>query len=133
MSVLVAKLVAVDLAFMPMAQAAPQEAAAAQSHCVTVETEVSGVEPQHGSAHAHEHDLSAPGAPSHHAAAADHTPSPSHHGCGSTSCKCSCAHAPADVAALNVAVPFVPHTHLPRFEAAPPANGGVSVHFRPPI
>jgi hypothetical protein len=114
-AVLVAKLVAMDLAFMPTAHGAAQDAApATSSHCATVATDVAAAK-QHGPAHAR--DL----------------PGESHQGCSSDVCKCYCAHAPAVVAAVSDAAPFVPHAHVPAFEAAPPAIGGISVVFRPPI
>jgi hypothetical protein len=120
-ALLLVKLLGMDLAFMPMAQAvgaADARYGTASSHCAT-----SGA--SHGEAmQAH--------ATSDRAHAAE-LPATSHHGCHSGECKCSCAHAPAAVSVAVVTAPSISHVRLAVFSSWPPGSGNVSVLFRPPI
>jgi hypothetical protein len=141
-AVLLVKLLAMDFAVLPMAHAAArvETVAAPVAHCAEMATEA-GVHMRHGatldaaaSAEADEAaTLDASGAHARPAVARDTPSNDGHHGCHSALCKCSCAHAPADVAAVTVAVTFAPRADVPALDSSAPAIGGVSVLFRPPI
>jgi hypothetical protein len=118
-ALLLVKLVAMDFAFMPVAQALASP---------PVVTGVAG-----GVSHCHPAaDGDVVSHPAHVLSAKE--TGGAHHGCHtSAACKCFCTHAPFVVDTRVVTPVSVPHGAAPSFASTPPGTGAFSVLFRPPI